>query len=177
MEKIDRRKALGVLASWSAASFMPFSWAVQGCKENNNPTLFKPEYQSLLAEVVEIILPETTSSPGAREANVHEFIALIVEECYEVEDKDRIILGLNQLLGNGFQEWSADKKFKVLEQLDQEAQATTEDTPHYFKHLKNLAQWGYFSSKPGITEGLRYNPLPGYYKGCVPYKGEIAWYS
>ncbi|MGB5692476.1 MAG: hypothetical protein WBM43_07730, partial [Flavobacteriaceae bacterium] len=62
MEKIDRRKALGLLASWSAASFVPFSWAVQGCKEkNSNPSLFNEEYQSLLAEVVEIILPKTES--------------------------------------------------------------------------------------------------------------------
>ncbi len=93
MEKIDRRKALGVLASWSVASFIPFSWAVQGCREDINPNLFNPEYQSLLAEVVEIILPKTPDSPGAREANVHEFLALIVEECYEVEDKQRIIHG------------------------------------------------------------------------------------
>ncbi len=177
MEGIDRRKALGVLASWSAASFIPFSWAVQGCKDNNhNPSLFNEEYQTLLAEVVEIILPKTPTSPGAREAMVHEFLALIVEECYELEDKDRIILGLNQLLGEGFLELSAEKKVAVIEQLDKEAQGTTEDNPHYFKQLKSLTQWGYFSSEPGITEGLRYNPLPGYYEGCVPYKGEIAWY-
>ncbi|MEN8789840.1 MAG: gluconate 2-dehydrogenase subunit 3 family protein, partial [Flavobacteriaceae bacterium] len=68
------------------------------------------------------------------------------------------------------------KKYAVIEQLDTKASGKNQDSPHYFKDLKELTQWGYFSSKPGITEGLRYNPIPGEYKGCVPYKGEIAWY-
>jgi hypothetical protein len=176
MEKIDRRNALGILARWSAGSFIPFSWLVQGCADNSNPSMFNEEYQSLLAVIVEIILPETATSPGAKEANVHHFIALIVEDCYEIERKDRILLGLNQLLRDGFSDLSAQKQYDVIEQLDKEARAATSGIPHYFKDLKSLTQWGYFSSKIGIMEGLRYNPIPGSYKGCVPYNGEIAWY-
>ncbi len=176
MEKIDRRNALGVLARWSAASFIPFSWVVQGCADNHNPSLFKEEYQLLLAAMVEIILPETASSPGAKEANVHQFIALIVEDCYDIERKDRIMVGLNQLLRDEFLGLPDQGKYEAIEQLDKAAKAATDEKPHYFRDLKNLTQWGYFSSKPGITEGLRYNPLPGSYKGCIPYKGEIAWY-
>ncbi len=85
-------------------------------------------------------------------------------------------MGLNQLLGNGFLDMSAEKKYEVLEQLDREATDATRTVPHYFKDVKSLTQWGYFSSEKGITEGLRYNPIPGDYKGCVPYNGEIAWY-
>ena len=35
---------------------------------------------------------------------------------------------------------------------------------------------GYFTSKPGATITLRYDPVPGDFKGCVPMK-EIgrAW--
>ncbi len=176
MEKIDRRNALGILARWSAGSFIPFSWIVQGCTDNSNPSLFNEEYQSLLAAIVEIILPETEASPGAREANVNHFIALIAEDCYEIERKDRILLGLNQLLRDGFPDFSAQKQYEVIEQLDEEARAATHEIPHYFKDVKSLTQWGYFSSKLGIMEGLRYNPIPGSYKGCVPYNGEIAWY-
>lgn len=176
MEKIDRRNALGILARWSAGSFIPFSWLVEGCTDNSNPSLFNEEYQSLLAAIVEIILPVTDVSPGAKEAKVHYFIALIAEDCYEVERKDRIIVGLNQLLRDGFMDFSAQKQYEGIEQLDAEAKTATPKIPHYFKDLKSLTQWGYFSSKIGIMEGLRYNPIPGYYKGCVPYNGEIAWY-
>ena len=176
MEKIDRRNALGIVARWSAASFIPFSWLLEGCAGNSNPSLLNQEYQLLLAEIVDIILPKTSASPGAKEANVHYFVGLIAEDCYELERKDRIIIGLNQLLRNGFLDLTAQKKYEVIEQLDREANSTAHTIPHYFKDVKSLTQWGYFSSEAGITEGLRYNPIPGDYKGCVPYNGEIAWY-
>jgi len=176
MEKINRRNALGIVARWSAASFIPFSWLLEGCADNSNPSLLNQEYQSLLADIVEIILPKTAASPGAKEANVHYFVGLIVEDCYELERKDRIIVGLNELLGNGFLDLSAEKKYEVVAQLDREANAASHKIRHYFKDVKSLTQWGYFSSEAGITEGLRYNPIPGDYKGCVPYNGEIAWY-
>lgn len=176
MEKIDRRNALNIMALWSAGSLLPFSWMAQGCAKNSNPSLFDKDYQLLLASVVEIILPKTESSPGAKEANVHHFVAAIAEDCYEVEAKDRMIVGLNQLLRDGFLDLNEREKYKVLEGLDEEAKNSTREATHFFSDLKGLAQWGYFSSEKGITEGLRYNPIPGYYKGCVPYKGEIAWY-
>ncbi len=176
MEKIARRNAMAILARWSAGSFIPFSWILDGCTYGNSISLFNKEYQSLLGAIVEIILPETDESPGAKEANVHYFIALIVEDCYEIENKDRILVGLNQLLKDGFLDFSAQKKHKEIEQLDKEASSASHKILHYFKDIKSLTQWGYFSSKIGITEGLRYNPIPGYYKGCVPYNGEISWY-
>ncbi|MGI9547799.1 MAG: gluconate 2-dehydrogenase subunit 3 family protein, partial [Flavobacteriaceae bacterium] len=83
---------------------------------------------------------------------------------------------LNQLLRDGFLDLSAEKKYEVVEQLDKAAKSKDHNIPHYFKDIKSLTQWGYFSSEIGVTEGLRYNPTPGYYKGCVPYNGEIAWY-
>lgn len=176
MEKIDRRNALGIVARWTAGSFIPFSWLVTGCETNSTASLLNNEYQLLLGSIVDIILPETADSPGAKEANVHHFVALIIEDCYELDSKDAIIVGLNQLLKDGFPELAAEKQYKVIEDLDKEARMTASDRPHYFGDLKSLTQWGYFSSKKGIMEGLRYNPIPGSYKGCVPYNDEIAWY-
>jgi hypothetical protein len=52
----------------------------------------------------------------------------------------------------------------------------SEENPHFFTMIKQLTIWGYFSSEPGITKALRYNPIPGRYEGCVPYQdGEKAW--
>jgi len=48
--------------------------------------------------------------------------------------------------------------------------------PHYFTMMKQLTLLGFFTSKPGATEALRYVAVPGKYEGCVPYtKGERAW--
>lgn len=41
---------------------------------------------------------------------------------------------------------------------------------HYFTLMKQLTIWGYFTSKEGITQALRYVPVPGRYEGCIDYK-------
>ncbi|WP_346236551.1 gluconate 2-dehydrogenase subunit 3 family protein [Niabella insulamsoli] len=48
--------------------------------------------------------------------------------------------------------------------------------PHYFTMMRQLAIWGYFSSKEGMTRALRYVETPGRYDGAYPYKkGDKAW--
>ncbi len=50
------------------------------------------------------------------------------------------------------------------------------DPKHYFRMIKELTLWGYFTSEPGATKALRYVAIPGRYEGCIPYKkGEKAW--
>ena len=47
---------------------------------------------------------------------------------------------------------------------------------HYFRMMKELTLWGYFTSEPGATKALRYVAVPGRYEGCIPYKkGDKAW--
>jgi hypothetical protein len=41
---------------------------------------------------------------------------------------------------------------------------------HYFSLMKQLTLWGYFTSKEGMTQALRYVPVPGRYEGCIDYK-------
>lgn len=48
--------------------------------------------------------------------------------------------------------------------------------PAFFPVLKDLVTVGYFTSEIGATKAVRYDPVPGAYRGCVPLK-EIgrAW--
>lgn len=49
-------------------------------------------------------------------------------------------------------------------------------SPHYFTMMKQLTLLGYFTSEIGSKQALRYNPVPGRYEGCTPYKkGDKAW--
>jgi hypothetical protein len=42
--------------------------------------------------------------------------------------------------------------------------------------LKELTLLGFFTSKPGATQALRYIAVPGKYDGNLPYKkGDKAW--
>jgi len=48
--------------------------------------------------------------------------------------------------------------------------------PHYFTMMKQLTLLGFFTSKPGATEALRYIAVPGRYDGNILYKkGERGW--
>jgi hypothetical protein len=68
---------------------------------------------------------------------------------------------------------------KQQRKLDQDLgtyKRPAEDDPHYFSLMKQLTLWGYFTSKPGATQALRYVAVPGSYQGCIPYKkGDKAW--
>jgi hypothetical protein len=49
---------------------------------------------------------------------------------------------------------------------------------HYFRMMKELALLGFFTSKIGCTEALRYVEAPGRFDPCLPYApGEPAWAS
>ncbi len=60
------------------------------------------------------------------------------------------------------------------------ATATTAEpadpVPHYFRMIKQHTMLGFFTSKVGATEVLRYVEVPGKYEGCIDYKkGDRAW--
>ena len=49
---------------------------------------------------------------------------------------------------------------------------------HYFRMMKELALLGFFTSKIGCTQVLRYVEAPGRFDPCIPYTpGEPAWAS
>lgn len=56
-------------------------------------------------------------------------------------------------------------------------QTKFEGTPsHYYTMMKQLTLLGFFTSKTGMTETLRYIPVPGKYDGALAYnKGDKAW--
>ncbi len=47
---------------------------------------------------------------------------------------------------------------------------------HYFTQMKQLTMLGFYTSKPGATQSLRYEAVPAKYDGNFPYKkGDRAW--
>jgi hypothetical protein len=165
---------------------------LSGCARRSEEAVswldFSPGRISLLDEVGETILPATASSPGAKEAKIGEFMKAIVSDCYEEKDQHIFMDGIaklnaasNEKYSNDFPELSADEKHDLLVAIDKEAKDYGErkqkDEPaHYFTMMKQLTLWGYFTSEVGSKKALRYEPLPGKYEGCIPYKkGDKAW--
>ena len=56
------------------------------------------------------------------------------------------------------------------------AQAPGPEPAHFFRMVKELALLGFFTSKIGCTEALRYVEAPGRFDACIPYApGQPAW--
>lgn len=153
-----------------------------GCKsETGKPTEWKPEDITYLNEIADTILP-TTSTPGAKAANVGQFMTVMVNDCYEEKDQKTFRQGMDKLnkaasdkYSNDFVKLTPQQRQELLVAIDKEAKdygakAKPEDEPHYFRMMKELTLLGYFTSEIGSKQARRYVPVPGRYEGCIPYK-------
>ena len=59
---------------------------------------------------------------------------------------------------------------------DPRADQKRQNPLYYFILMKQLTLLGYFTSKEGATQAMRYKAVPGKYEGCIDYKkGDKAW--
>lgn len=175
---MNRRNALKLTAGVVGGAIIGSEFFLSGCvNKERKEGLFSEGDVALLDEVGETILPKTERSPGAKEAKIGEFMKAIVLDCYNEKEQEVFKNGLAELKGKDFMGLSPRDRFNYLAQLDKKTQSLNlDENPHYFPMMKQLTLWGYFSSEPGATKSLRYNPVPGEYIGCVPYKaGDRAW--
>ncbi|PUZ25995.1 twin-arginine translocation pathway signal protein [Chitinophaga parva] len=187
---MNRREAIRSVAillgtAVSASTLSALNGCVSGPK---NYALQAPETKDLLSEIAETIIP-TTNTPGAKAGGVDKFIITMLNDCYKPEDQQRVLDGLKSIdeaskkqFGNSFMDLKPEQREQVLTAIDKERveynkQPKQEGAgPHYFQVLKELTLLGYFTSKPGATEALRYVAVPGKFDPCLPYKkGDKAW--
>ena len=186
---MNRRDAIGRVALIMGGAMIGAEFLVSGCKPNvaKVQDLFDTDHVAFLNEVGETILP-ATSTPGAKAADVGNFMAVMVRDCYEPADQDIFLKGLGKIddaagkkFSKKFMELDATQRTALLTDLDKEQQEYSKtkkpkDPNHYFRMIKELTLLGYFTSEVGCTKALRYVPVPGRYDGCIPYKkGDKAW--
>ncbi len=75
---------------------------------------------------------------------------------------------------------SSDQRLELLTTLDVEQYEHTQQNEggpvHFFRMMKQVALFGYFTSEIGATQAMRYVETPGRYDPCAPYKpGDKAW--
>lgn len=160
-----------------------------GCNPSSEKVndLFDYDQLRLLDEIAETILP-TTSTPGAKTAEVGAFMTVMVKDCYTPEDQKVFINGLADLdkrfdkaYGKSFMESASKERTDFLTALDKEQKEFSlnkkpDEPNHYFSMIKQLTLLGFFTSNVGATQALRYLPIPGRYDGCTSYKkGDRAW--
>lgn len=157
--------AIPVVASAQAAAAV-LTWTPKALTQDQARTL---------AAACERIIP-ATDSPGAGAVGVPQYIDRALADWCEADDVARLKAGLGQL-GAGFAALPAAQQDAALKAAEREAMAAAEQRKsHWFLMLRDLTTSGYFTSEVGATKVLRYDPVPGEYRGCVPLK-EIgrAW--
>jgi len=170
-----REAALSFGALWTAL-VLPASALAQATPTLTwTPKAVTAEQARTLDAVAETIIP-ATDSPGARAAGVPQFIDRTLATWSTPADAAAIKAGLDQIdrdaksaHGAAFAALTPAQQQALLARYDRESKG-------FFNALKELVTVGYFTSEPGATIALRYDPVPGDYRGCVPLK-EIgrAW--
>lgn len=147
---------------------------------NWTPRVLSPAQAQVLEVAVELIMP-ATDTPGAREAGVARFIDRALATFYDPGQVKTLVDGLDRMQadavatwGTGFATLDGRRQTELLTRYDTEA--TRKPLSHFFALLKQATLTGFFTSETGATRTLRYDPIPGAYRGCVPLK-EIgrAW--
>lgn len=188
---MNRKKfiiAFSAISVGTLASFYGFKFT------KNNAT---PDYdylnhnKELIANLCEIIIPKT-STPGAKEAMVHEYII------YTIKNSKDIILSNNFINGLKDVEAYSQNKFNLnfikLNPIQQNEVVTyfrdkgknwggklgkLNDKiwgKSFFIILKEYTSIGYCTSMLGAKKGLAYEYVPTRYIGCVDYiKGQKSW--
>ncbi len=125
---MDRRELLKMIAVLTGATVVGGQTFLTGCTSGGKTGLsFSASDLTLLDEVGETILP-ATSSPGAKEAKVAEFMQLIVKDCYPAESQDAFVKGITELEdackamhSKSFMDCSQEQRKELLLKLEEEA--------------------------------------------------------
>jgi hypothetical protein len=132
---MNRRDAIGRVALIMGGAVIGAEFFLSGCKPSETQVndLFDADHVAFLNEVADTILP-TTSSPGAKAANVGQFMAVMVRDCYKPEDQKTFLEGVSKLdeaskkqFNAKFMDLTQQQRTDLLTALDKEQKAYTAD--------------------------------------------------
>ncbi|MEZ0608421.1 gluconate 2-dehydrogenase subunit 3 family protein [Fibrella sp. WM1] len=194
---MNRRNALKTSALFMgyAVSATALTETFIACQKTVNlnwkPVFLTNEQGNTVAEITETILPKT-STPGAKELGVPQFVDKMLHDLLAEEDQKDFIASLEALddrceseYGNSFVDCTPAQREAFLLTLDKEAEPfppslwgitlKPSGPPAFFRRLKSLTLLGYYTSEKIGKEVLAYDPVPGEYIACMPLNGQNAW--
>jgi hypothetical protein len=162
---------------------------LQSCQRTDRLSwqpLFLSEDQALfISSFVDTLLP-ATDTPGGLDVKADIFIDLVFAKTYDNEAQQQVRNDIDQFnadakekFGDVFSRLDPENRRRCL--LDHEnesgkfrksvwgtAVGEEEQPPGFYRSLKSMALWAYFSSEEVGREILVYDPIPGEYRGCIP---------
>ncbi|WP_373396839.1 gluconate 2-dehydrogenase subunit 3 family protein [Algoriphagus halophilus] len=187
---MNRRNALRrtALLAGSAVATPTLLSLLQSCKEQKRvdwvPQFLSQDQAVFISSFVDTILPKT-ETPGALDVKVDIFIDLMYAKTYDEGAQQYVVAEIEKFntnckndFGDVFANLSPEDKTAVLKKAEAETAkfnpgvwgtAVGEQKPvAYYRQLKSMALWAYFSSEEVGKNILSYDPIPGEYLGCIP---------
>ncbi|MGB5610148.1 gluconate 2-dehydrogenase subunit 3 family protein [Eudoraea sp.] len=187
---MDRRAALKktAMAAGSAALVPSLFSLLQACQKkprlNWEPIFLTLNQAELISTLVDTLLPRT-ETPGALDMKVDLFIDVVFAKLFDKSAQQAMIAQMERLnttceekFGSIFSELSVQDREEFLKEQESTSgkyngkvwgTAVGEQKPvGFYRTLKSLALWGYFSSEEIGKNVLNYDPIPGEYLGCIP---------
>lgn len=187
---MDRRSALkktGVLAGAAVAMPSLFS-LLQSCKSETRldwqPLFFTEIEAKTIAVMLDMILPRT-DTPGALDVKSDIFIDKVIAKTYNGEAQKNIRFEISAFnseceknFGDTFIELNTSDREKVLQAAEANSGKFSpgvwgtavgeQETIGFYRAIKSMAIWAYFTSEEIGEQVLAYDPIPGTYEPCKP---------
>ena len=185
---MERRDVLKYTALFLGAGLSTGTIAavMSGCKADTSdgwvPAFLTDAEAEFIRELGETILPKT-KTPGAKDAQVDRFLDAIRPLRFTTDENAQFktkLADFMQLasaeLGNDFVKVPDTKKLEWVTAVDKDSYALVKDNLNsqagerpFYLSLKEQILAGYFSSEVVAKEYFAFDPIPGTYKGCIPY--------
>jgi DNA-binding transcriptional regulator YdaS (Cro superfamily) len=131
--------------------------------QDKAPLFFTKDEFALVDELTELIIPTDDHSPGARAAQVANYIDFRLSESFEEQPKTmwrdglKLIEQLSQEMhGKRFLEASQEQRIALLTRVSQNELKPEKPEELFFKELKSSTAQAYYSSKIGIHDEMEY---------------------
>ncbi len=182
IDDASRRKTIKQLAAFCGLALSASSLELMATSSHSekditlNPQgLLNTTQFALVRQLGEIIIP-TTETPGAIGADVHSFINHFLLQCSTPQEQQQFVAGLTKTETATAKIWhkkflaiSHERQITLLTDMEK-GQGVFDGTDRaFFKQLKGLVIFGYYTSEIGATQELAYLAIPGGYKGDVKF--------
>lgn len=133
--------------------------------------------ERMLAVIVETIIPKT-DTPGARELGVNEFVCVMVDDCSGPEAQQRFMKGFSsldamagELYNRSFEECGREDRVQILTHAEEGKYQ--DELNAFVKQVKELTVQGYLKSQYVMSNLLKYELVPGRFRGSAPVNEKI----
>jgi hypothetical protein len=183
---MDRRAALRLLSASAAAAVIPDDLTGLGrtlharLGAGATRRVLDSHQDATVVALTDLILP-ATDTPGATAARVNEFIDLLLAEWCDAAECAQFQAGLAMVdrrahaaFGKAFVAGTPAEQTALLTALDDDTARWAASPPAtrgpepFYRRLKWLTLFGYFTSQIGAEQERHFQIVPGRYVPCAP---------